>query len=78
MPHQYLVVHFDRYDTSKSTHTFLLADSPVDAIWLSAPEECRDDPEVLDYFKDNIHHANAEFSCVAEEESDYLCFRMKG
>lgn len=65
----YLVVTFDRYDTHKSTNQNVVADSPQEALIKTSGEN---DEEFASYVNSEMKVVDPTFSCLTEDETDYL------
>ena len=77
---KFLVVTFDRYETSNSTHTFVEADKPFNALIKVLKVE-EDDPEegvkqYIEYYKEEFMKGSKGFWCVSGEETDYLVYEI--
>ena len=70
----FLVIHFDRYDTEDSTHSYIEANNHKEAIIKSYGESA--DDGLSDYI-DGLIVVKRDFASIAEEESDILCYKLK-
>lgn len=78
---KYLVINFDGYDSSKSTHLRCEAADAKEALRAHVKSEGEkngwdDITDELEYLTDLYHEVSDEFACVSLEESDILIYKI--
>ena len=76
---KYLVVVFDRRDTTKSTPTFVVAETPNKALMVLQHRRTDDKEALYDhqqYVNERLQEVSDTFSCIPEEEIDTLVYKI--
>ena len=77
---KFLVVYFDRYDTTDSTHEQVEADSFDDVLVHMSQDplvEVGEQEEILKWLRDMYVQVDDGFGCVPQEETDYLIYKLQ-
>ena len=77
---KFLVVYFDRYDTSWSRHEYVETDSFDDVLVKMSQDSNlvgEDQKELLAWLRDMYVQVSDEFGCVPQDETDYLIYKLQ-
>lgn len=78
----YLVIYFNRYDTTKSQHNTVVSNGPQEALYKDVCNRYSSqlDPDEIEreyqFLLETYEEVSDTFSCVSLEENDYLIYKI--